>query len=354
MPRRAEDARRAFRCGGLCKTDAPIMRPPRGYQPQVALGELVEVDDDGKQQTVTHHGFAGEKHSEVYRPQPFGFSSHPPKGSTGIIVSLGGERNRSVFLGGEHDDHRPTKLKEGQVKNYDKAGNSIGLLADDGVATAVTKGNHTTSVEKGSLSVDVKDKDISFKAKKDSSLEVSEGKLTVKAKAGVEIKDDLTVAGVLKIGSAFIAGGGVGGLGGSGGGAGGEGGGGSGGGGSGSGAADTLIAGNAIYRFKICYPGIPGENSLLAGEVFTSGVAPFVGWAGSAFRCTTPPVDDYALSLRKNGTEVATIVFPAGETSAVISGETINFADGDMLTLFSPPALDVISGIFGTIEGLRG
>lgn len=166
------------------------MRPPRGYQPQVALAELVEVDDDGKQQTVTHHALAGEKHSEVYRPQPFGFSSRPPKGSTGVVVSLGGERNRSVFFGGEHDDYRPTKLKEGQVKAYDQAGNTFALLKDDGVATTVAKGNHATSVEKGSLSVEVKDKDISLKAKKDSSLEVSEGKLTVKAKDDVHVNTD--------------------------------------------------------------------------------------------------------------------------------------------------------------------
>lgn len=166
------------------------MRPPRGYQPQFALAELLEVDDSGKQQTVTHHGLAGEKHSEVYRPQPFGFSSHPPKGSTGVVGSLGGERNRSVFLGGEHDDHRPTKLKEGQVKYYDQVGNTIGLLKDDGIATAVVKGDHATTVEKGKLAIEVKEKEISLKAKKDSKLEITDGKMTVKAKGDVEVNTD--------------------------------------------------------------------------------------------------------------------------------------------------------------------
>jgi phage baseplate assembly protein V len=158
------------------------MRPPRGYHPQFALAELLEVDDEGKQQTVTHHGLAGEKHSEVYRPQPFGFSSHPPKGSTGVVASLGGERNRSVFFGGEHDDHRPTKLKEGQVKNYDKAGNSIGLLADDGVATAVAKGDHATTVEKGAFSVTVKEKDVTVETKK--------GKVKITAKGDVFVASE--------------------------------------------------------------------------------------------------------------------------------------------------------------------
>ena len=82
----------------------------RGYRPQLALAEISAVDDSGKQQTVSHYAFKGEDHSGVYRPQPFGMSSRPPKGSTGIVVSLGGERSRSVFLGGEHDDHRPRDL----------------------------------------------------------------------------------------------------------------------------------------------------------------------------------------------------------------------------------------------------
>lgn len=170
------------------------MRPPRGYQPQFALAELLEVDDSGKQQTVTHHGLAGEKHSEVYRPQPFGSTSVPPKGSTGVVGSLGGERNRSVFFAGEHDDYRPKNLKPGQKASYDLAGNITTWGGDSGVSTGVKKGDHATTVEKGKLAIDVKEKEISLKAKKDSKLEVTDGKMTVKAKGDVEVNTDGRVA----------------------------------------------------------------------------------------------------------------------------------------------------------------
>lgn len=145
----------------------------RGYPPQIALAELLEVDDKGKQQRVTHHAFAGEKHSEVYRPQPFGFSSSPPKGSTGAVVSLGGERNRSLFFGGEHDDHRPTGLEEGQAKLYDAAGNLIFFGRKNGLSVSTKKGNTEIKTADG-----------------DTVIEGTEGKITIKSKKAVHIHSD--------------------------------------------------------------------------------------------------------------------------------------------------------------------
>lgn len=128
-------------------------RGPRGYFPSVALGELDEIDDSGKQQTVSHQGLAGEIHTGVYRPQMFGLSSHPPKGSTGVVVSAGGERSRSVFIGGEHDDHRPTGLNEGECKLYDSAGNVIFLGAKNGVTFTISKGDVSISTKSGDVKV---------------------------------------------------------------------------------------------------------------------------------------------------------------------------------------------------------
>lgn len=148
----------------------------RGYRPQIALGEISDVDDKGKQQTVTHHGFAGERHSEVYRPQHFGFSSRPPKGSTGVVVSLGGERNRSVFLAGEHDDHRPTGLKEGQAKLYDSAGNVIFMAGDDGLTKKVAKGDFAVSVSEKDVTIETKKGKVKVTSKGDVFI-ASEGKV---------------------------------------------------------------------------------------------------------------------------------------------------------------------------------
>jgi phage baseplate assembly protein V len=155
------------------------MRSPRGYYPQVALAELVEIEDGGKQQTVTHHGLAGEKHSGVYRPQYFGFSSHPPKGATGVVVSAGGERSRSVFLGGEHDDHRPTGLKEGEAKLYDAEGNIIFLGRKNGTKIKTAKGDTVIETDDGKFTMT---------SKGDKTFESKDGKVTMKAGGDVVIE----------------------------------------------------------------------------------------------------------------------------------------------------------------------
>lgn len=151
----------------------------RGYRPQVALAELNKVDDSGKQQFVDHHGFAGETHTGVYRPQNFGFSSHPPKGSTGIVVSLGGERSRSLFLGGEHDDHRPKDLGEGEAKLYDAEGNVIFLSRKNGTKIKTVKGDTVIETDDGKFTLS---------SKGDKSFESKDGKVTMKAGGDVVIE----------------------------------------------------------------------------------------------------------------------------------------------------------------------
>jgi phage gp45-like len=182
----------------------------RGYHPQVALGEIVKIDDSGKQQTVDHHGIAGQQHSEVYRAQYFGLSSNPPKKSTGFFIGFGGEQNRAVFIGGEHDDYRPTGLKEGETKSYDKTGNTIHFQNDDGVTHTTKKGDTTHTTSEGKLSISAKkDSSLSIsdgkydvKAKKDSKYEISDGKLTLKAKNDIDVNMD----GKVNLGESHING----------------------------------------------------------------------------------------------------------------------------------------------------
>lgn len=151
----------------------------RGYRPQLALAEISAVDDSGKQQTVSHYAFRGEDHSGVYRPQQFGFSSRPPKGSTGIVVSLGGERSRSVFLGGEHDDHRPRDLEEGEGKLYDAAGNLIYMAGKNGTKIKTVKGDTVIETDDGKLTLS---------SKGDKTIESKNGKVTMKASGDVVIE----------------------------------------------------------------------------------------------------------------------------------------------------------------------
>jgi phage baseplate assembly protein V len=144
----------------------------RGYWPKVALSEIISVDDSKAQQTVSHYALAGEQHSQVYRPQPHGFTSNPPQGSTGIVVSLGGERSRSVLLGGEHDKYRPTGLKEGNSEVYDTENNTMRFSGKDGVNLTITKGD---------LVIDAKEKKIKVTAKGDIEVTSSKGKIILKA-----------------------------------------------------------------------------------------------------------------------------------------------------------------------------
>lgn len=182
-----------------------------------------------------------------------------------------------------------------------------------------------------------------------NKVEALSDKVNVQSDKKIALNAPITeVSGLLSIANATTGGS-------EGGGGGGAGGGGSGGGGAGggTGGATQVLVGNSIYRFKVTYPGIPGPGVLMAGEVFDSAVTLFTSLNQARFRCVTPPVDDYVISLRKNGAEVGTITFAAGETAATFVGGLISFSADDTLTLFSPETLDVISGIFGVIPGLR-
>ncbi len=128
----------------------------RGYHPELILAELSASDDSKAQQLISHYGLMGEQHTQVYRPQNFGFSSRPPKGSTGMVLSLGGERSRSLFFGGEHDDYRPTGLNEGEGKLYDSSGNLIYMNTGQGISVKAAAGNTIIQTEQGTITIDSK------------------------------------------------------------------------------------------------------------------------------------------------------------------------------------------------------
>lgn len=93
---------------------------------------LSSVDDSGAQQKMTLKGLKGESLKDVVRVQPFGFSSNPPEGAEGILLSLGGRSDRGMVLGVEHPDHRPKSKKAGASIQYDAHGNSV-LCDEDGI-----------------------------------------------------------------------------------------------------------------------------------------------------------------------------------------------------------------------------
>lgn len=101
------------------------------HDPILALltrGRITEVDDADGNQRVSAVGLAGTRYSEILRAQPHGFSSHPPIGSKGFLLALGGASQRALFLGGEDDSARPKGLPLGAAAIYDHAGNIVSVV----------------------------------------------------------------------------------------------------------------------------------------------------------------------------------------------------------------------------------
>lgn len=94
---------------------------------------LKKTDDSGSQQLVDYDGVADETHTEVYRAQTHGFSSHAPAGSEGLVLALNA-RDAPIVIGSEHKDHRPKGLREGGSRQYDTAGSYVDLDADGNVS----------------------------------------------------------------------------------------------------------------------------------------------------------------------------------------------------------------------------
>lgn len=97
--------------------------------------EVVATNDADGQQVLTVKGFPGEELTRVPRVMPHGESSHPPVGSHGIGIALGGRRDEVVVLGLEHPDKRPRNTPVGGKVLYDAAGNIIRMFNGDGIET---------------------------------------------------------------------------------------------------------------------------------------------------------------------------------------------------------------------------
>lgn len=108
---------------------------PEGQDSLIATlrrGTVQKTDDSGTQQILKQMtGLKAESFEDVYRPQPHGLSSHPPAGSEGVLLALGGRSDRLLALGFEHKDKRPKNLPEGGTCLYDAAGNVVRIVKDD-------------------------------------------------------------------------------------------------------------------------------------------------------------------------------------------------------------------------------
>lgn len=73
----------------------------------------------------------GELKDEAEHYEPFGFTSHPPAGSDGLIAFIGGDRSNAVVICMAGRAGRVTGLAEGDVAIYSQGGAVIKLVGGD-------------------------------------------------------------------------------------------------------------------------------------------------------------------------------------------------------------------------------
>lgn len=89
---------------------------------------LVDLDDSGPQQNTRLKGLSGEELKKVVRVQPYGFTSNPPAGSEGLLLSMGGRSDRAMVLGIEAPGKRPTALGDGATAIYGPDGSILKMV----------------------------------------------------------------------------------------------------------------------------------------------------------------------------------------------------------------------------------
>ena len=74
---------------------------------------------------VQAQGLAGESIQAAEMAQHFGFTSHPPAGSMGVVLPIGGKSAHGIVIATEHASYRIAALNEGEVAIYTSEGDTI-------------------------------------------------------------------------------------------------------------------------------------------------------------------------------------------------------------------------------------
>ena len=115
------------------------------HRNNAARFQIKTVDDSKTENYHTVDGLEDETFESVIHIQPHGFSSIPPKGAHAVGVALGGRRDTLALLGGEHPDHKPKNLGDGNSQFYNHKSPKITLTGDD--ISTVADGKHDEKVK---------------------------------------------------------------------------------------------------------------------------------------------------------------------------------------------------------------
>jgi phage baseplate assembly protein V len=85
------------------------------------------IDDSGNLQLHQIKFLSDEVISGVERVQEFGFTSHPPANSEGVVAFLGGNQQHGVIIATDSSTYRLKGLPEGACAIYNKNGDYVKL-----------------------------------------------------------------------------------------------------------------------------------------------------------------------------------------------------------------------------------
>ncbi len=88
-------------------------------------GVLLRVNSASAVQLAQLHGLAGEQLQDNELMQHYGFTSHPPIGTMGVVLPIGGKTAHGIVIATEHGNFRLQGLAEGEVALYSSEGDSI-------------------------------------------------------------------------------------------------------------------------------------------------------------------------------------------------------------------------------------
>jgi len=101
-------------------------------------------------------------------------------------------------------------------------------------------------------------------------------------------------------------------------------------------------------------PGKPDASAIIFRHDFTQAVRFGANFDGCLWGCTTDATASAAITIKRNGSTLATVTYGAGSPSAAtVSGmAATTFQRGDVLTVHAPSAQDAtLAGISGTLVG---
>ena len=115
-------------------------------------GALTNSDSSGAGQVLQMETLADDV-DETEHMEPYGFTSHPPAGSEGVVLHLGGDRGHPVALNVGSRGTRVTELESGEVAVYHQNGTTLRLSNDESVSLETPQGATVTITPAGQIAV---------------------------------------------------------------------------------------------------------------------------------------------------------------------------------------------------------